>query len=125
MPSQLPHMIIDQAPTNLRELRSNRHGRIRSPFCSVYDRIAPYTDTDIYDHNTITCNTAKYCPFTSVYGLRICRPGPYKAGYVFACYVFLLTISATINSQHFMWIINFICFLAILVMVVDYFHLFL
>jgi hypothetical protein len=29
---------------------SVHEGRIRSPFFSVYDRIAPYTDTDIYDH---------------------------------------------------------------------------
>ncbi len=35
-------------------------GPIQSPFYSVYDRIAPYTVTDIYDRNTITCVTAKY-----------------------------------------------------------------
>jgi hypothetical protein len=56
-----------------------------APFFSVYDRIAPYTGTDIYDRNTVTCNTAKYGrirrnttvlrAFTSVYRLRIRRPG--------------------------------------------------
>jgi hypothetical protein len=35
-------------------------GRIQSLFSSVYDRIAPYTVTMIYDRNTITCITAKY-----------------------------------------------------------------
>jgi hypothetical protein len=33
--------------------------RIRSLFFSVYDRITPYTVTEIYDRITITCNTAK------------------------------------------------------------------
>src|SRR5271156_4295697 len=60
-------------------------GRIRSPFFSVYDRIVPYTITEIYDRNTRPCNTAKYGrirkntertrSFTGVYGLRIRRPG--------------------------------------------------
>ncbi len=35
-------------------------GHIRSPFFSVYDRIAPYTDTEIYDRNTGPYNTTKY-----------------------------------------------------------------
>ncbi len=56
------------------------------PFSSVYDRIAPYTGTEIYDRNTEPCNTTKYGrirrnrdrvrPFTSVYGFRNHRPGP-------------------------------------------------
>ncbi len=42
------------------------HGaRIQSPFSSIYDRIAPYTVTEIYDRNTITCITAKYGPIWS------------------------------------------------------------
>ncbi len=43
-------------------------GRIQSPFSSVYDRIAPYTVTEIYDRNTITCITAKYGRIVNVYG---------------------------------------------------------
>jgi hypothetical protein len=51
--------------------------------CSVYGlRISPYTITDIYDRNTVTCNTEKYGrirrrlrPFTTVYGVRNARPG--------------------------------------------------
>jgi hypothetical protein len=35
-------------------------GRIRSPFFFVYDRIAPYASTEIYDRNTGRCNTTKY-----------------------------------------------------------------
>ncbi len=56
-----------------------------APFCSVYDRIAPYTSTEIYDRNTGPCNTTKYGrirrntdrvrSFTSVYGFRIRRSG--------------------------------------------------
>jgi hypothetical protein len=55
-----------------------------SPYFSVYDRMAPYTGTEIYDRNTGPRNTAKYSriqentgrvrSFTSVYGLRIRRP---------------------------------------------------
>ncbi len=52
----------------------------------VYDlRFAPYTVTEIYDRNTITCNTAKYGrkrpyfprirSYTIVYGVRNVRPG--------------------------------------------------
>ncbi len=33
---------------------------MQSPFSSVYDRIAPYTVTDMYDRNKVTCITAKY-----------------------------------------------------------------
>jgi hypothetical protein len=43
-------------------------GRIQSPFSSVYDRIAAYTVTEIYDRNTITCITAKYGRIVNVYG---------------------------------------------------------
>ncbi len=60
-------------------------GRIQSPFSSVYDCIAPYTVTEIYDRNTITCITAKYGrirsyherlrSFTTVYGALNSRPG--------------------------------------------------
>jgi hypothetical protein len=60
-------------------------GRIRSPFFSVYGLIRPYTDTEIYDRNTITCIPAKhgckrpYFPrirsYTTVYGVRNVRPG--------------------------------------------------
>ncbi len=56
-----------------------------APFFSVYDRIAPYTGTEIYDRNTGPCNTTKYGrirrntdrvrSFTSVYGFRNRRPG--------------------------------------------------
>ena len=56
-----------------------------APFFSVYDRITPYTVTDIYDRNTVSCNTATYDrlrrntartrAFTAVYGLRNRRPG--------------------------------------------------
>ena len=38
-----------------------------APFFFVYDRISPYTVTEIYDRNTRPCNTAKYGrvrPFT-------------------------------------------------------------
>ena len=56
-----------------------------APFFSIYDRIVPYTVTEVYDRNTRPCNTAKYGriwkntegkrSFMSVYGLRIRRPG--------------------------------------------------
>ncbi len=56
-----------------------------APFCSVHDRIAPYTGTEIYDRNTGPCNTTKYGhirrntdrvrSFTSVYGFHNRRPG--------------------------------------------------
>ncbi len=56
-----------------------------APFFSVYGCKRPYTVTEIYDRNTVTCNTAKYDrirrnterirSFTSVYGIRIRRPG--------------------------------------------------
>ncbi len=42
-------------------------GRLQSPFSSVYDRIAPYAVTEIYDRNTITCITAKYGRIVNVY----------------------------------------------------------
>jgi hypothetical protein len=41
--------------------------RIRSPFCSVYNRIAPYTVTEICDRNTVPYNTEKYGSCTVVY----------------------------------------------------------
>ncbi len=56
-----------------------------APFFSLYDHIAPYTCTEIYDRNTGSCNRTKYggmrrntdrvLPFTSVYGFRNHRPG--------------------------------------------------
>jgi hypothetical protein len=56
-----------------------------TPFFPVYDCIAPYTDTEIYDRNTGPCNTTKHdriwsntdCvrSFTSLYGFRNHRPG--------------------------------------------------
>ena len=62
-------------------------GYIRSPFFSEYDRLAPYTGTEIYDRNTGPCNTTKYGrirrntdrvrSFTSVYGFRNRRPGQF------------------------------------------------
>jgi hypothetical protein len=56
-----------------------------APFFPVYDRITPYTDTEIYDRNTGPCNTTKHDriwrntdrvrSFTSVYGFHNRRPG--------------------------------------------------
>jgi hypothetical protein len=56
-----------------------------APVLPVYDRIALYTDTEIYDCNTGPCNTTQYDlirrntdrvrSFTSLYGLRNRRPG--------------------------------------------------
>src|SRR5277367_5624012 len=37
-------------------------------FFSVYDRIIPYTVTEIYDRNTRPCNTAKYGKIRNVHG---------------------------------------------------------
>jgi hypothetical protein len=39
-----------------------------TPTPSVYDRIVPYTVTEIYDRNTITCVTVKYGRIVNVYG---------------------------------------------------------
>ncbi len=44
-------------------------GKIRSLTVSVFRRISPYTVTDIYDRNTITCFMAKYGRIRSVYGM--------------------------------------------------------
>jgi hypothetical protein len=56
---------------------------VNAPYTiSVFRRFSPYTIKDIYDRNTVTCNTAKYGrirhrirSFAAVYRVRNHRPG--------------------------------------------------
>jgi hypothetical protein len=81
----------------IRRYTEKNYGRLRSPYTmsiydlgftpyfSVCDRIPPYTITEIYDRNTVTCNPVKYGrlrqyfsrtrSYTIVYGVRNVRPG--------------------------------------------------
>jgi len=64
---------------------SNKHDRKRPYTISVLLRFSLYAGTEIYDHNTVTCNKAKYGrkrpyfsrmrSYTTVYGVRNVRSG--------------------------------------------------
>ena len=62
-PCRIRRNTLTYGEKNARLLSSNTeavYGLRFAPFFPVYDRITPYTVTEIYDRNTVSCNTAKY-----------------------------------------------------------------